>query len=436
MSIKSKPKIDLGSNTRAKAAIIIHEVIVAKKSLTQSLEKHLKDLNDLDRALSSNIVHGVLREKNVLEQSIAQYLNKPLKGKNYIGYILILIGVYQLSYMHLAQHAIVSSCVGASALLKVEHLAKLINAILRHYIRDGLKICKSGNLQKDYSLDKWLFDKLNTYYKDQIEQLLFALNQKAPMYLRVNLKKITKEQYLKVLDEHNIEYLNEDNAYSIKLKEPCGVKNLPLYEQGYVSIQDKAAQMVVELLDLTDNLRVLDTCCAPGGKSAHILENNYKIDLLCLDQSQDRLDSAKANLKRLELNATFKQADAQNLDFLAKNSFDRILLDAPCSGTGVIRRHPDIKYLREQRDILALVKIQAKILDQAFDKLKKGGILVYTTCSLLKEENELQVQDFLTRHNNALLQKFIMDGQEVLTFQRLPSVDGPDGFFYAKIKKV
>ena len=255
------------------------------------------------------------------------------------------------------------------------------------------------------------------------------------MWLRVENSKIGTDDYLVLLEKCDIFAVRTPFCSSaLQLEEPVITEKLPLFKRGRVSVQDLAAQLAAPLLDLKPQMRVLDTCSAPGGKSAHILDLEPTVELTALDSDEKRLASAKENLARLQRNAVFKVLDAQDLSSL-EGEFDRILVDAPCSGTGVIRRHPDIKWLRREGDIANLTAIQAKILDSAFSKLKKGGILLYTTCSILPEENSEQIEAFLSRHADAQLLPFNIFGQSGGTFQHLPGDDDADGFFYARMIK-
>ena len=261
-------------------------------------------------------------------------------------------------------------------------------------------------------------------------------NEHAPMFLRVENSKISTADYLQLLHKQEIKAtLVDESSCTILLEEPTYVDRLPFFKEGYVAVQDLAAQLASPLLELKEGDNVLDTCCAPGGKSAHILDIAPKVTLTCADVDEQRLNSAKTNLQRLNRTAKFL-----HLDFSAdisgiKETFDKILVDAPCSGTGVIRRHPDIKWLRRQKDIKNLVTTQEKILDNAFALLNKGGILVYTTCSILKQENEDQVKKFLNRHKDAKILPFEMKGKVVDFYQRLPGENNSDGFFYSRFIK-
>ena len=260
-------------------------------------------------------------------------------------------------------------------------------------------------------------------------------NEHAPMFLRVENSKISTVDYLKLLEEHEISAsIVEESPCTILLEEPVSVDRLPHFQQGYVSVQDLAAQLASPLLNLEDGQKVLDTCAAPGGKSAHI-KDLAKVALTSCDIDEKRLKSTEKTFKRLGIEANLVAIDFSQDVSKIEGDFDRILVDAPCSGTGVIRRHPDIKWLRRQKDIETLVNTQALILDNAFSKLKQGGILVFTTCSILKRENIEQVEKFLARHSDAKLLPFKMNGTEVETYQRLPGENNSDGFFYARFVK-
>ncbi len=288
-------------------------------------------------------------------------------------------------------------------------------------IVSGVKVY--DELEKDYGAEKTL-------------EIMKESNEHAPMFLRVENSKISTEEYKKSLEAFSINaFTIEQSPCTLLLEEPQGVDKLPFFDKGYIAVQDLAAQETAPLLELKDGDRVLDTCCAPGGKSAHILDICQNVKLVCSDVDAKRLESAKKNLLRLNRTPEFVLADVSEDTKQFEGTFDKILVDAPCSGTGVIRRHPDIKWLRRKKDIEKLIQTQEKILDNAFSLLNKGGILVYTTCSILKQENDEQIQKFLKRHSDAKLLPFTMNGKTVSTYQRLPGEDNADGFFYSRFIK-
>jgi 16S rRNA (cytosine967-C5)-methyltransferase len=264
--------------------------------------------------------------------------------------------------------------------------------------------------------------------------MIEANNQKAPMWLRVNQQHHTREQYLTLLDENDIEYTIHSQANdAIQLTKPTDVENLPGFSQGWISVQDAAAQLAVDYLQPAENELILDCCAAPGGKTAHILEHTQDTEVVALDSDAKRLDRVYDNLDRLQLKADVICGDARfPEEWWHGEQFDRILLDAPCSATGVIRRHPDIKWLRRAADIDALSQLQSEIIDAMWKQLKVGGTMVYATCSVLPQENSEQVSAFLNRTAGAQLQ-----GSDITSPGRqiLPGEENMDGFYYAVLTK-
>ena len=430
----TKAVVGQGSQSRAAAAKIIAGVEKGS-SLSELMPRFTADFEWRDRALVSEIVYGTLRHRRLLNLTLQPLLDHKLSVKYKEVNTLLLSAMYQIVFMRTPPHAVVASTVGACALCNCQQFTGMVNAILRRFLREGAHLQHSSDLSVEFSFPAWLYNKINKAYGDKTKDILKASNEHAPMWLRVENSKITTDEYLVLLEKCDIFAVKTPHApAALQLEEPVAAEKLPLFKRGRVSVQDLAAQMVAPLLDLKDNLRVLDTCSAPGGKSAHILDLVPTIDLTALDSDEKRLESAKENLERLQRKVTFKVADACDLSTI-EGEFDRILVDAPCSGTGVIRRHPDIKWLRREADINALTQTQAKILDSAFSKLKVGGILLYSTCSILPEENSEQITAFLEKHSNAQLLPFTIFNHEGGMFQHLPGDDDADGFFYARIIK-
>lgn len=431
----SKPVIASGSQSRAAAALCVNAVEEGN-SLSTALPMFTKDLDDRDRAFVQEIVYGTLRHKRLLSTTASELLDRGINQRFNQVRTLIICALYQIIFTRSPAHAVVAATVGACDLIKCRKFTGVVNAVLRRFLREGAHLIHSADPCVEHSFPKWLYEELSADYKDRVEEILKNSNVHPPMFLRIENSKISTDDYLKVLEKKEIGAKAIDQCPSaVLLDEPEHVSRLPYFEQGYVAVQDLSAQMAAPLLDLKEGMRVLDTCAAPGGKSAHILDLCKNIELISCDIDEKRLEETKRGLSRLNRNPVLKQIDAaESLDAI-EGDFDRILVDAPCSGTGVIRRHPDIKWLRRQKDIEKLVETQAKILDNAFAKLKKGGVLVYTTCSILNRENIEQVRSFLNRHTDAKLLPFIMNGSEVETYQRIPGELNADGFFYARFIK-
>lgn len=422
-------------NVRAAAAHVLFQVVDKGQSLSAVLPTAQQTIKPRDHALLQEICYGTLRYLPRLESIANELMDKPLKGKQRVFHHLILVGIYQLSFMRIPAHAAVGETVEGTKDLKGPRLRGLINAVLRNYQRnqeslDALAI--SHNAGK-YGHPSWLLKLLQNAYPDQWEAIVEANNHKAPMWLRVNRQHHTREQYQALLDNAQIDYsLHPEAADAIKLTSPRDVFTLPGFEQGWVSVQDAAAQLSVDFLTPQDGELILDCCAAPGGKTAHILEHQ-QAEVVAIDCDEQRLKRVHDNLQRLNLKAQVICGDARTPDEWWQGAqFDRILLDAPCSATGVIRRHPDIKWLRRAEDIAALATLQSDILDAMWQQLKPGGTLVYATCSITPQENCDQVKAFLARTEDAQLQG--SDPQQPGR-QILPGEEDMDGFYYAVLTK-
>lgn len=418
------------TNPRTTAARILQRVLYQGESLSAALL-------DSEDSMVRDLCYGSLRWHEPLSAIINELLSKQLKKKDKDVECLIRVGLYQIIYQKTPDHAAVGETVSALKGLKKPWAKNLVNAVLRNYIRE------QENLQKEvqkrqvvkYAFPQWLIHEIKKSWPDNWENILHESNQRAPMTLRVNLKQQTRNEYLEKLQKDNIDAKALNGvATAIKLAKPCNVYDLPGFEKGDVSVQDGAAQLASILLDCKDDMTVLDACAAPGGKTGHILESAKNLEVIAIDNSETRLERVTQNLQRLKLNATVITADALDTEQYAKNKlFDRILLDAPCSATGVIRRHPDIKVLRRKTDIDELRQLQSKMLDALWEKLKPEGILLYATCSILPEENEQQIKAFTKRHDNAEIMP-ITKAQE-LGWQIFPGEESMDGFYFAKLKK-
>jgi len=313
-----------------------------------------------------------------------------------------------------------------------------VNAVLRNFLRGQEKLLK----QKDdywpakFAFPQWLLDRIKNAYPENWQDIFAESNSRAPMTLRVNLNHQTREEYLQKLNEIGIQAnIVESVKTAISLDKPQNVYDLPGFSDGEVSVQDAAAQGASILLDCQDGMTVLDACAAPGGKTGHILESARNLNVIAIDSSKLRLERVKENLDRLKLNAKLIVSDALETNNFAKDLlFDRILLDAPCSATGVIRRHPDIKVLRRNSDIKQLQQVQSDMLDALWAKLKTNGIMLYATCSILPEENEIQMQNFVKRHKDAEVIK--LSKAQGIGRQIFPGEDNMDGFYYAKLQKI
>ncbi len=429
-------------DARSIATQILTQVIGHRRSLSDSLDTHLKSLNDArERALAQALCYGVLRWQPRLQALLQRLLRKPFKAKDYDIQVLLLIGLYQHLYLRIPPHAATAATVNVTRTLKKPWATGLVNAVLRNFISQRDKLLKrvDANISVKLAHPPWLLKRLQADWPTQWETLADANNAHPPLTLRVNARIKSRDAYLEHLHQANIAATPTPYTdYGITLEHPIDVQHLPGFAQGWLSVQDGAAQLAAPLLDVPPGARVLDACAAPGGKTAHLLER-YEIEtLLALDLKPARVQKLRDTLQRLQLSADLRCADASQPDTWWDNQpFERILLDVPCSGNGVIRRHPDIKYLRQPSDIAALAAQQARLLDALWPLLMPGGKLLYVTCSVFAEENHLQIQNFLATHADATEIVLTADWGYAQDYGRqiLPGENNLDGFYYACLSK-
>ncbi|MGF7420970.1 16S rRNA (cytosine(967)-C(5))-methyltransferase RsmB [Providencia rettgeri] len=420
-------------NLRSIAATAINQVLDNGQSLSTVLPDLQRNINDKDKALLQEICFGVLRYLPKLEWFISQLMEKPLTGKQRTLHYLIMVGIYQLLYTRIPPHAALAETVNGAVALKKPQLKGLINGVLRSFQRQQVQLEERiTNNTSQYLHPSWLLKRLQTAYPDDWQSIIEANNQRPPMWLRVNSQHHTATQYLNLLEQSEITaHLHSSHPNAIRLDEPTAVSRLPGFEDGWSTVQDVSAQGCAELLEPQNGENILDLCAAPGGKTTHILELAPKANVIAVDIDESRLKRVKENLIRLKQHAVVIQGDGTQPETWAQGQqFDRILLDAPCSATGVIRRHPDIKWLRRDSDINELAQLQSQILEAIWPYLKPGGTLVYATCSIMPEENGKQIHNFLSKHNDACLNDGTDSGLQIL-----PSTNGGDGFFYARLVK-
>lgn len=421
-------------NERLDALRILIQLMNEKTPLSHLLTPGLSPL-------SKDICFGVSRHYFRL-QALADCLIKK-RPKEMDVWLSLLIGLYQLHFLRIPDYAVVKETVALVQACKKIWAKGLVNAVLRTYCRERETILErlKNNQAFIYGHPEWFIQRVQLDWPNQWQTLLKANDEHPPMTLRVNQAHGDTSTYLARLNEMDIKATPHPYApYSLTLEQPCDVHDLPGFAAGDVSVQDTAAQLAAPLLDLKPGLRILDACCAPGGKTCHILETESKLAICVgLDIEKQRLSRVQENLNRLHLHAILKQGDA------AKPStwwdgipFDRILLDAPCSATGVIRRHPDIKLLRTAADITAIATVQKTLLKSLWPLLVPGGILIYATCSILPEENEQQIAQFVTQNSDCVYEKQVLPwGQATMYGQQiLPGDENMDGFFYSILKKV
>jgi len=406
-------------------------------NLLQEVIDRGKPLPKMDNPLIQHLCFGVLRWYFQLASVANALLKKPFRNKDSDLFILLLIGLYQIEHSRTPDHAAVSEAVAACDALKKPWAKSLINAVLRNFIRQKDKIYADleNDLEFKFSHPSWLIEKIQTAWPNDWENILTANNQHPPMTLRCNQLKTSREDYLKRLEDARP---GKHAAFSIYLSNPVSINQLPDFDNGFVSVQDEASQLLISLLDLKPGQKVLDACCAPGGKTTLMLEAQPKIDLIAVDSDLDRLQIVQDNLNRLNLSAKLHTADMTTLHSeLIKHKFDRILVDAPCSATGIVRRHPDIKLNRQAGDIEKFANQQLQILKTAWELLAPGGKLVYATCSILPDENEDVISKFLSEQKDAKHQTINSDWGIITEHgkQLFPEQDSYDGFFYAVLNK-
>ena len=429
-------------NTRALAALILTQVITQNRSLTQVLLQYKKKcIDSRDAAFLQTLCYGTLRFLPRIQFILHSLLKKSFKAKDQDIVYLLCVGIYQLLELNVAPHAAISESVDATRQLKKPWASGVVNAVLQNYLRQASSL--TNKFQEDQEANTlhptWLLDRFTQAWSTHLNEIIHANNHQAPLMLRVNRLHTTQEEYLQQLKGQGIsaEKIIGTPA-GIVLDSPRDVTELPGFNEGYVSVQDGAAQLAAQVLDLSPGLRVLDACAAPGGKTADILETEPALsEVVSLDISAERTQSIRETLTRLHLKATVKTGDALYPNTWWDNIlFDRILLDAPCSATGVIRRHPDIKFLRQPEDITNFSERQLALLKALWPLLKPNGILVYATCSILPEENELVVEQFLQHVEATLLPLHPTWGIPLnMGWQFLPGQNNSDGFYYVRLLK-
>ena len=428
-------------NVRAIAAQVITNLTRQRGSLSTQLTDFS---NHPEISLLQEICFGTCRWYLSLEFLLHKLVTKPIKEKDQDVKSLILIGLYQLKELSIADHAAVNETVAASTTLNKSWAKPLINAVLRKYQRNSQKLTEElerSSPDIKYSCPTWLLSEINVAWKSKSQSILKGNNQRPPLTLRVNISKKSPEEIISLFAENRIEVSRGNLAKTaIYLDKPLPVEKIPGFTDGWLSIQDESSQLVPKLLKLKPKLRVLDACSAPGGKTCAIIESERSLtEVVALDESMSRIQKTRDNLLRMGLKASLIRGDVINPSkWWDGRLFDRILLDAPCSGSGVIRRHPDIKILRREEDIQALTKVQAIMLDSLWQCLRPDGLLLYTTCSILPRENDFQIKDFLKRTDNAKYERITADwGVECSYGRQLLSGDkgNYDGFFYSLLSK-
>ena len=438
-----------GARLRAEAATAVDAVVSAGRSLDAAIANAESNVSDKDRPMLRMLAYGALRHHFRLREQLRLLLDRPLKKRDKVIESLLSIGFFQLTDTRVPDHAAVTMTVEAARLLRRPKFAGLINAVLRNYQRKNIATEAPRSDESTYNHPNWLIEMLKCDWPDHWQTILTANNDRAPMWLRVNTARTTIDTYREALasvaaPEDEPAQILGTVPQAIRLGAPMLVEKLPGFADGIVSVQDAAAQLAAPWLLYDGGQRVLDACAAPGGKTGHLAELlGAESDLIAIDIKEDRLTRVRENLRRQGFDATVVAADASDLEtWWDGRLFDRILLDAPCSATGVIRRHPDIKVLRREADIATLAELQRDILQALWQTLAPGGRLLYVTCSVLATENEGVIGGFLDAHPDASEDKVLHDYNiRALMYERrhgqqvLPGTEGLDGFYFAALEK-
>ena len=417
---------------KTNARVIAHHAICSIVINKQSLSNDIFPVDSDDLSYAKSLTFGSIRFYHHLNDVITPRLKRPLEKKNLDIHCLLILGAYQIIHSDTPIHAAINETVGIAEVIGKPWAKGFINAILREINRNREIIENT----KHYSHPSWLTKKLKQDYPKNFQEILIENNKKAPMTIRVH-PSIQRDDYQKQLQEINI--LSQASAIApqaLILNDAVGVTKLPGFENGSCYVQDISAQLAAQLISPKKGELILDACSAPVGKTTHLSELCSEASIIALDRDKQRLLKVQDNLNRFKNhNVTIQQGDARYKEWWDGKLFDKILLDAPCSGTGVIRRHPDIKLLKKPKDISQITKTQSLILGNLWQLLKPGGYLLYATCSVLKDENVRQICQFLDRFKDAKNEKITLPwGDGDIGRQQLTQKEY-DGFYYAKLKK-
>lgn len=430
-----------GTNLQARANAVLCAVILDGYSLDEALNQAFKK-NNAQKGLFQELCYGTLRHYERLAYILDQLLQKPLKKSDGDIEILLLLGLYQLQEMHMPEAVSVAETVNAVQKIWAKGL---VNAVLRNFLRAKTSLTAEEKMPKNalYSHPQWMLDLWQKAFPQHWQTICKANNERPPMALRINLARIEKTAYCALLRENNIAFQDVPTIPSaVILDKAMSVESLPGFNEGVVSVQDCGAQVLMSLLDLKSNLDILDACSAPGGKLSHLLESvDPSVKITAVEIDPQRMLKITENLQRLHYSNRVKLITADILDTKAwwqGEYYDRIIADVPCSATGVIRRHPDIKILRQEKDSAQFAKTQYKILETLWPTLKPGGLLIYITCSICPQENEDLVQQFLDHYADARCLPIHAQQGIALPYgyQFLPGLYPGDGFYYAKLQKL
>lgn len=436
--------LDQAAGVRANAALILSRLLQQQGSLATQLPRANDHTDAASLSLLKELCYGSCRWYFSLSENLSALLSKPLKSKDHDIHCLLIVGLYQLAHLRMPDYVSINETVNAVLLLKKPWAKALVNGVLRQFQRQlASQSLQPGSEAARFSHPQWLIEQLKLAWPAQWQQILEAGNNHPPMTLRVNRQQGSRTDYLQAL--HNADMAASAGAYAdsaVYLQQPSAVTALPGFFEGQVSVQDEASQLLPTLLQLQAGQRVLDACAAPGGKTCHMLETQPALaEVVALDIEARRLERLHDNLQRLDLNPEHVRVLAADATDLASwwdgRLFDRVLLDAPCSATGIIRRQPDVKLLRQASDIVRLAELQSTLLDSLWQCLRPGGVMVYSTCSILPAENSDQITHFLARTADASAIPIAAawgipceNGRQLL-----PADNSCDGFYFACLQK-
>jgi len=409
------------------------------RSLSELLPAAQNDLDAREAALLQELTFGVCRNYGKLSAIVDELLKKPLRNKDTDVRVLIWLALYEIGFMRTPDYAVTSSYVDLTKKIKKNWARGFVNGTLREFLRRQKELTDIASIKSPYSLPEWIQKRINKDWPDHAEDVFAAINTRAPLTLRVNATVTDREKLIAKFDDAGLQVEKCEFAENgVRMTDAPPVTSLPGFSDGEFSVQDQAAQLAAFVLQPVAGERVLDACAAPGGKSCHLLEREPETELVSLDSDAGRLERVEQNLGRLKLKAKVVCGDAAIPDtWWDGKPFDAILLDAPCSALGALRKHPDIRLLRRESDIRVLSRQQLELLRTLWTLLKPGGRLIYATCSVLKQENEDCVDKFLAETSDAAENPIDAEWGFATSHGRqiLPGQHQADGFYYAKLQK-
>ncbi|MGY5214904.1 16S rRNA (cytosine(967)-C(5))-methyltransferase RsmB [Clostridium butyricum] len=436
-------------NCRKLAVKILNRVLNegAYSNIILSKELNEVELNDKDKALLTEIVYGVLRRKRTLDVIIANFVKDiKLMDKNILN--ILRVAIYQMNFLDkIPTYAACNEAVEEAKEIS-ENDSKLVNGILRSFTKNPDDINVPGNKIDEYaykfSFEPWMIRLLIKQYGENVaKKIMSGLNTIPKVSIRVNELNSDYDEVYEKLEE--MEYEISEGVIcpeAINIKGGKSIENNPLFKEGKITVQDESAMLVAPLLDLKEGMTVVDLCSAPGGKTTHIAEilgNTGKV--LAFDLHESKLGLIKENCERLGItNVTTFAQDATKLNAELVASTDRVLIDVPCSGLGIIRKKPEIKWNKKRNDLREIIPVQREIMNNAWQYLKQGGVMIYSTCTLNKEENEENIEWFLNNHEDCEVKRIFVGKQDNLVYSRegfltvMPN-ENMDGFFIAKLEK-